>query len=172
MIGAGCGTLLSIGGSSRMTTSLARVLLALVAPLAAVSLLSACTDTVALDDAGTACLSAEDAWWTPEPQTFEADTPITVTVVLAECLSSSCSSEREGTCDVAVTGDHIVISGHGSYVDESGPGRSCTDDCINIEATCEVPALDEGTYTVAYGDDEISLEIPSLTGAYCIPQRL
>ena len=142
--------------------------ISLGAALAATLLVAACGEEVVLEDAGEACLSATPGW--PDGfQSFEAGAPAYVTVRLNECLSSSCTSDMSARCDVEVTGDRIVISAQGSYTDESGASRTCTDDCMVFDTACETPALAEGTYTVAYGEAEITLGIPSLTGASCLP---
>jgi hypothetical protein len=138
--------------------------------VAAAVLAAGCADEVVLDDTGVACLTST-AGWSDEYQTFAADAPAYVTVRLDTCLSSTCTYNYAASCEVEVTGDRIVISAHGTYTDESGAGRSCSEVCLTLDAACETPPLAEGSYTVVYGDEEIPLSIPSVTGAYCAPQR-
>jgi hypothetical protein len=138
--------------------------------LAAALLATGCADEVVLEDSGLACLTST-AGWSEAYQTFQADAPAYVTVRLDSCLSSTCTSDYQASCEAVVTGDSIVISAHGSYADESGAGSSCSQVCLTLDAACETPPLAEGSYTVVYGEEEISLDVPSVTGAYCVPQR-
>lgn len=126
-------------------------------------------ERVSLDGRGVACVSPTNSF--PEGgKQFEAEAPLYAFVTLRECLSSSCDTERDARCTVDIEGDAIVIESEGGYTDESGLGRSCTSDCGVLMATCQtagpVPA---GEYVLVYGGEELSLTVPSLTGAYCVP---
>lgn len=151
-----------------MTTR--RVEMSRCAWLAAALLATGCADEVVLDDVGMACLTST-AGWSNDHQAFEADAPVHVTVRLDSCLSSTCTFNYQASCEAEVTGDRIVIRAHGSYTDEGGAGRTCSEVCFVLDAACETPPLAEGEYTVVYGDEETSLAIPSITSAYCIPPR-
>lgn len=132
-------------------------------------LLGGCGDEIILDNTGTACLSTTGQW--PEGvQSFEAGQSVTVIVRLAECLSTSCDTDRTGSCSVEISGDQILITSQGSYIDESGPGSSCTEDCGIFDITCETGPIPEGSYSLVYGTEEISFAVPDdATGAYCVP---
>ena len=138
--------------------------------LVLLSLLGACGgDRVSLVDTGTACISPDPGTWPSGGQEFEADAPLYATVRLHSCLSSSCATERTSQCEILLEGDRLVISAEGSYVDESGPGRSCTSDCVPLEATCETAGpLPAGDYVVIYGNSQIPLTLPDVTGNYCL----
>lgn len=138
--------------------------------IASTGILGGCGDEVNLDNTGLACLTTSGEW--PEGgQVFEADQSVTVVVRFDDCLSSSCDTNRQGSCDVEVSADRIVISSQGSYTDESGAGSSCTDDCGVFDVTCDTGPIPEGEYTLVYGSEEIDLSIPGPTGNYCVPNR-
>lgn len=136
-----------------------------------IGILGGCDDEVIVDNTGMACLSTTGEW--PEDNlVFEADQPLTVFVRFSACLSSSCDTNRQGSCSVEVSSDRIVISSEGSYTDESGAGTFCTADCGIFDVTCESDPIPEGNYTVVYGSEEISLTIPGPTGNYCVPMQI
>lgn len=142
----------------------------IIGPILMIALAGCGGDVVTLDNQGAVCLSTTTDF--PEGgQQFEADSTLYAIVTFATCLSSSCSSDRTAECQVAVQGDRIVITSRGSYTDESGPGQACTTDCLYLEATCETGPLPAGEYTIIYGEDELPLTIPGITGAYCVPER-
>lgn len=139
--------------------------------IATSGILGGCGDEVILDNTGTACLTTSGEW--PEGgQVFETDQSVTVIVRFDECLSSSCDTNRVGSCDVEVSAGRIVISSQGSYTDESGAGSGCTNDCGIFDVTCETGPIPEDEYTVVYGSEEIDLSIPGPTGSYCVPNRI
>lgn len=80
-------------------------------------------------------------------QSFNATTPITVVYDANTCLSSSCSRNAEAAVSAAAEGDTIAIGG-------------CTDDCGFLGAESELGALAEGSYTVTFGEQSLTLTIP------------
>ncbi len=141
---------------------------------ASIALIAAgCSEEVTFENTGTACLSPTEGGWPSVDvpgQRFEEDETIYVTVHLDDCISSSCNIDPYADCQALVTGDQIVITSNGGYTDESGAFGSCTTDCIVLEATCQTTGpLAAGDYLVTYGETEIHLSVPSLTGNYCVP---
>ncbi len=117
----------------------------------------------AVESAGRMCLHAAPpaAFPNPEPQTFAADTPITVRVELTACLSSSCDLDRAMSCSVAATGTSIAVTSLATWVTRSTNG--CTDDCGLLATTCTTEALTAGSYQIAFGGETLALTVPSDT---------
>jgi hypothetical protein len=146
--------------------------LALSFAAAAALVTAGCAEDVALEDTGTACLALEPGGWPTGGLSFEVGEPLYVTVRLHECLSSSCDVSPWAECEVSVAGGTITITASGGYTDEGGAAAACTSDCVILETSCQTAGpMPAGDYTVRYGDAEIPLAIPSLTGNYCVPMR-
>ena len=78
-----------------------------------------------------------------------------------QCLSSSCTEDYEASCLFSVKGQEIDVSVAGSYKDltflEDGV---CTEDCGIWTGECTELALPEGTYTLQYGGELYTLNVP------------
>lgn len=93
-------------------------------------------------------------------------TGVDVVVVLAECLSSSCSRNFVGSCSATVDGSEITLTSTMSWEQNLGFGVPCTDDCGIPQADCTLEGLADGTYEVTYGGEVVSLTVP-VTAAPC-----
>lgn len=113
------------------------------------------TDTGAVDDwqlqthldDGEVCFTAGDGG-------------VDVVVVLAECLSSSCSRDFAGSCEATVDGSEITLTSTLSWAQNLGEGVPCTDDCGLPQADCTIAGLADGTYDVTYGGETFTLTVP------------
>ena len=133
-----------------------RIALSLLAiPLiAACGLLEGDPERVAFENEGTVCLHLAD-----DPQDFsERDIP-SLSVTMPVCLSSSCSENPQASCEVSVDGTSITLTSSASYLDTSTAGGACTDDCGQLQATCAIPALEPGEYTVVHGEESFTLQV-------------
>jgi hypothetical protein len=105
-------------------------------------LFSACADpitTTTLDDVGAACSDGAE-----------------ITVTFPGCLSSSCDTLTEATCEATLDGTTIRVTGHAVITSQ---GNECTADCGTISATCALPdGADPDTMTLAYAGDEGPVE--------------
>ncbi|TXD36117.1 hypothetical protein FRC98_13420 [Lujinxingia vulgaris] len=131
----------------------------------AISLLAACGDDpeptlVTFEDEGDVCLNRSSF---QDDAPLEADAPIDVRVELPVCLSSSCSSQPQASCELAVdtATNTITLTSEGSYLDTSAIDGSCTADCGLLHAECEIPALPEGQYTLTHGQTTYTFDVPS-----------
>jgi len=77
--------------------------------------------------------------------------------IVAE-VSVACASDHqraELSCDVAVDGAEVTVTS--TYREGKDPNDACAEPLV---ATCESEALEEGTYTIAYGGDRYDVELP------------
>ena len=129
-------------------------------------LLSACPSPVmreTRENEGAVCVLSQEqdqTWQTP--QDFASGHEVFVRYYVDVCLSSSCDTDREATCTVALEGTVIHVESRAQWSSQSGPG-GCTTDCGLLTATCRTPPLPAGTYTVRHGGEEVALTIPSQT---------
>lgn len=109
-------------------------------PLLAACELEPKVTTTTITDEGTVCLN--DAGQ--------------VEVTFPGCLSSSCDTLVSATCTATLEGDQLVV--HGEAVIES-EGEECTADCGIIQATCEMPLIeDPETVVFLYAGVETPLD--------------
>jgi len=150
-------------------TSLLRVaLILLTLPLiAACGLFEDDPEHVTFENEGTVCLHLAD-----DPQDFSEREIPSLSVTLPVCLSSSCSENPQASCEVSVDGTTITLTSTASYLDTSTAGGACTDDCGQLQATCELPELTAGEYTVTHGDETFTLEVdPAQEPTVCHGER-
>ncbi|TXD36116.1 hypothetical protein FRC98_13415 [Lujinxingia vulgaris] len=128
--------------------------------LLAIPLIAACgvfdddPERVEFENEGTVCLHLAD-----DPQDYsDRDIP-SLSVTLPVCLSSSCSEAPQASCQASVDGTTITLTSAASYLDTSTAGGACTDDCGQLQATCAIPALEPGEYTVVHGDETFTLQV-------------
>jgi hypothetical protein len=96
---------------------------------------------------GTLCLSSQSSGGTH------------VQAVLTGC-GSACARSK-ASCRAQVREDSIDVEAEGSAITEwSGEPPSCPQICVPILASCELPALPDGTYQLRYGDRSATVEIP------------
>ncbi len=92
--------------------------------------------------------------------TVDADADSTVSVVVQDCMSSSCSRAFQGACTAAVAGTEITLTSDISWEDATG-NIDCTDDCGIPATSCTLEGLAEGTYNVTFGTESLTLAVPS-----------
>jgi hypothetical protein len=80
--------------------------------------------------------------------------------IFADCLSGSCSRDRQGTCEMTRDGDTITITSAFSW--EEKDHGSCTLDCVSPHATCRLELPPDGTYTVVHGEETSQITVPDL----------
>lgn len=115
---------------------------------------------VEYEDEGRVCTSGDHPHTNPDRSHIEAGEPFDLAVVFNDCRSSSCTEFHDMACEVELAGDTLVVTSEGSYTDYETPGRICTDDCAVASATCAVPGLDEGSYTLQHGDEVYTFDVP------------
>lgn len=110
------------------------------------------------EDEGAVCLltNRDDAHGL---QVFDATTPITVVYDANVCLSSSCDRNRDASVSAVVEGSTIAIGSSASWEQNKG-NVGCTDDCGMLGAEANLGVLAEGSYTVTYGGESLTLAIP------------
>ena len=96
-------------------------------------LLAACADTAIFEDSGTVCID-------------EATDQVLVQV--NTCLSSSCDTLVEASCEAILDGDTLTVT---SYAEVRSEGSTCTDDCGLVRPTCALPDGDLTGVTVVHG---------------------
>jgi hypothetical protein len=78
-----------------------------------------------------------------------------------DCLSSECTRAQTGACVATLDGDRILVESTFSWESKSGIPMACTDDCGDLTASCSVGPLEEGSYTLLHGGDELVISIPN-----------
>lgn len=130
--------------------------------LLAIPLIAACSQAddepehVSYENEGTVCLHLAD-----DPQDYSEREIPSLSVTLPVCLSSSCSKEPQASCQANVEGTTITLTSSASYLDYSVTMRACTEDCGQLQATCAIPALEPGEYTVVHGEESFTLQVDS-----------
>lgn len=126
--------------------------------------LAGCVDVEEHVDEGRACVGPAMAWDTAgDVVSIAAGETATITVVLDECASGSIDWEQQ-SCTVEASGSRLEVS---SYARSKTPSEQ-TDDCNWITVTCETPPLGEGTWTLAYGGESESFEVPYDGPSVCV----
>lgn len=87
--------------------------------------------------------------------------PVVIQVDAGECLSSSCSRDFVGSCTATLEGSTITVTSDISWEQNVSPDASCTEDCGATVASCELPAVPDGVYTVVLGAESVELTAPS-----------
>lgn len=77
-------------------------------------------------------------------------------VGFAACMSSSCDSLQESSCEVELVDGTLVVTG--VAVIESQLGGACTDDCQTPEAGCSI-TVPEGTYVVSGVEEDFEYTV-------------
>ena len=81
-----------------------------------------------------------------------------VNVMVAECLSSSCSRPFGAGCTVARGGRNLIVRSWG--VTRPRRDVSCTADCGKLEADCYTGTLEPGGYVVTHGAQRLEITVP------------
>lgn len=95
------------------------------------------------NNSGTACLRTEGL--------------AEVIVDFGDCLF--CSEEIALSCEIEVDGDRIEVTAGGSLVVTPTCGDAST--CAPVTTRCPLPALADGTWTLAYAGAEVPVQIPT-----------
>lgn len=111
------------------------------------------------ENEGTVCLMDEPHGPQNDRSHVDAGEPFEITVLFADCLSG-CAEVRDTSCEIEVDGDEIALTSEGSYVDRTSEEGGCPDVCVVASATCDVPGLDEGSYTLEHGDMTYAFDVP------------
>ena len=86
-----------------------------------------------------------------------------ITLVMKSC-SDTCAEYDEPTCEATVDGNTITLDVCVTYSDKDGVDRDTLEGCsvrcgAPVLATCDVPTLARGTYTVVSGTFEETIEV-------------
>lgn len=150
---------------SYLPSVLARI--SLVALLAAVS---GCTNEDydgRVANRGTLCVRPADAEASPATcplYEFEADGTLVLGVDFGICLSSTCDENLQASCSATVEGSVVTVKAQGSY---SHRGDECSEDCMTLNARCEVGPLPAGDYELTYAGKTLALTLPSARANVC-----
>lgn len=72
------------------------------------------------------------------------------------CLSSSCDTLTDATCEATLDGGTLTVTSYGRI---ESSGTTCTDDCGFASAACDLPTVeDPSTVTVAHGTTSVGLD--------------
>jgi hypothetical protein len=107
---------------------------------------------------GLFCFNASSANPPSPQQTFAENQPVTIQFRINDCLSSSCTEQENVSCSVDA---NLRVVAEASWVDTSGSGQGCTDDCLQPSATCTTAPLPAGTHVFVFGSQTFELAIPS-----------
>jgi hypothetical protein len=123
---------------------------------------------VEASDEGRVCLFATDPSQSDVggPQSYPENASLFVEVTLDACLSA-CIQNEIASCDVRRDGDRLIVHSDFAY-DKPSPDQACVAVCHALEAVCESPALEAGTYQVTHGGDSYPLVVPSSGAEPCL----
>lgn len=76
--------------------------------------------------------------------------------------------DLEVTCDIELDGDTLVVETQTTWIRTEWFAVGCESILLTTETTCDTPALDTGSYTLAYADDERAIEVPGEVEG-CLP---
>jgi hypothetical protein len=110
-------------------------------------------DTVAVSDQGDLCFDQDGEF-------------VTVTVRAPECLSSTCTRDVDGSCDVTIEGSAVSLESDIFWEQKNGPAASCSDDCLRATAICPLGHLDPGNYELLHGEDRFLMTVPVIEGCF------
>jgi len=96
-----------------------------------------------VSDVGQACIDSTD--------------PLEVTVSLEDC-ASSCIRDLQTSCSAEVVGGDLIVEASASWLPPAS--GTCDAACNVIQATCTVAAPPAGAYTLVYGGQSTSLQVP------------
>jgi len=89
------------------------------------------------------------------------DTESTIYIEVDACMSSSCTDDFQGTCEATVEGSEITLNSDIRWDEVTGGNIGCTSDCGIPTASCTLEGLPDGTYTVRFGTQTLTLNVPS-----------
>jgi len=110
-------------------------------------------DTVAVSDEGDLCFEQSGEF-------------VTVTVRAPDCLSSTCTRDVDGSCDVRVEDTAIVLGSDIFWEERNGAHARCSDDCLRATAICSLGRLDPGSYAIVHGEDRFLMTVPVVEGCF------
>jgi|GEM_PF-3347735 len=148
---------------SRLSLSL-RALVPVVSALGLSSCLSK-IDYLTHTDIGDACIAdspeecefdEQECFLAGESEALVAKKELTVHVKTRACMSS-CSKVLDTNCRTSVVGSEITLSSSAEFKVEDD---SCEIVCNEAIASCTLPPLEAGAYTVVHGGKSALLEIP------------
>ena len=98
-----------------------------------------------------------------------ADTELPIRILMVPC--EGCVEDVVTECNAMVDEPNSTITIESSATWKRGSGDECLlDVCREIEATCELSGLSEGTYSVTHGEDEFEFVVPSMPDCPLDPQ--
>ena len=92
----------------------------------------------------------------------DTDTESTINIVVNDCMSSSCTENFQGSCTATVEGTEITLTSDIHWDEVTGGNIGCTGDCGIPTASCTLEGLADGTYTVTYGSQSLTLTVPNV----------
>ena len=130
--------------------------------------LAGCTKYVKHDNEGVACVGTAEAVSAAagtgdEGQYFVAGDPVVITVVFPSGCDDGCAIDQAAACQVSLHRNKITLDAVASY---KLPASCDQDDgvCTPLYTTCETDALEEGSYTLIWGDSAVTFTIPDDVG--------
>lgn len=135
-------------------------------PIAVAAACDAGPERRTLRNQGLACVEAPaSVFGDCSEHQITADVPLQVEVDFGTCTSSSCDRVLNAACRASRSGSVITIEAETVIEREGG---ECTDDCGFVTASCEIAPLPAGTYELRYGNDSVSLTVPTTTIGGCV----
>lgn len=87
---------------------------------------------------------------------FKQDGALTLQVQ-TECVEG-CVNTEETWCDAAIDGSTIWLDSRFTWTESEG---ECAQECIRLSATCNLPVVHPGEYTIRHGREAYALQLPS-----------
>lgn len=98
-------------------------------------------------------------------QELKANESVTFGAFGPYCINPECDDLPSLQCVVDREGNTLKVRAR--YIGYHKDGSKCSDGCREVMAGCDTPKLEPGKYTIQYGDNTYSLQIPSKLRSPC-----
>lgn len=102
-------------------------------------------------------------------QTLAANATATFGVYPPFCLNKDCDALPSLQCWVDREGNTLTV--HTRFFSFHKAEASCKTDCMDVDTSCETPALEPGEYTIVHGFKTHKLKIPSSPRSPCFDNK-
>jgi hypothetical protein len=89
-------------------------------------------------------------------------------IELLHCVSASCSKAVASACTISESDGTLKLTSR-FVMERDRSAEPCSDGCGDFRTACETAEPQPGTYAVAYGSANVSLDFPLATATRLLP---